>query len=59
MTFSERKILNINMFALKKTHIQFIFFKPAYFFSTVFGPQPQSRNTVNKAVRLQYPVKIL
>ena len=51
MTFSEWKILNFN--------IQFIFFKPAYFFSTLFAPQPHSKNTVNKTVKLQKPVKIL
>lgn len=40
MTFSEWKMLNINMFALKINHIQFIFFKPAYFFSTVCPSTP-------------------
>lgn len=37
MTFSEWKILNFN--------IQFIFFKPAYFFSTLFAPQPHFKNS--------------
>lgn len=58
LTFSEWKILNINVFALKK-HIQFIFFKTAYFLSTLFAPHPHSRSTMNKTVRLQHPVTIL